>query len=108
MKPYPLVGELLAPVLRVAMTRDPRLDSRDPRGTTQRAVGSPAFLARCFPARGRGRTVSVPPQFKHLETERCPLPFHDIARLMPYRLQLKAHDELLEWLALVAAKQEKQ
>ena len=55
MKLYPVVDDLLHPVLRVAMHRaprllapsaDPRADARDPRWSTQRAVGSPAFLER--------------------------------------------------------------
>ncbi len=44
----------------------PRLDARDPRWTTQRAVGSPAFLRRYIPPRGRRRTVPVPPQIQAL------------------------------------------
>jgi hypothetical protein len=44
---------------RVAM---PRLDSRDPRWTKQRAVGGPAFLRRYIPEGGRRRRVPVPPQ----------------------------------------------
>ncbi len=43
---------------------DPRLDARDPRWSTQRAVGSPAFLRRYIPSRGRRRTVPVPPQIQ--------------------------------------------
>ncbi len=46
MKPYPLVDELLRPILRVAR---PRTDARDPCWTTQRAVGTAAFLARYLP-----------------------------------------------------------
>jgi len=49
MKPYPLVEELLAPGLRMAMPR---------------AVGSPAFLRRYIPPRGRRRTVPMPPQIQ--------------------------------------------
>jgi len=51
MKPYPLVEELLAPGLRVAMPR---------------AVGSPAFLRRYIPPRGSRRTVPVPPHIQAL------------------------------------------
>ncbi len=51
MKPYPLVDDLVRPVLRVAM---------------QRAVGSAAFLARYLPARGRRRIIPVPPQIQAL------------------------------------------
>ena len=49
MKPYPLVAELLAPVLRVAMPR---------------AGGSPAFLRRYIPPRGTRRNVPVPPHIQ--------------------------------------------
>ena len=58
MKLYPVVDELLHPVLRVAMPQTPRLvapsadlraDARDPRRTSQRAVGSPVFVARYVP-----------------------------------------------------------
>ena len=51
MKAYPLVEELLAPGLRVAMPR---------------AVGSPAFLRRYIPPRGSRRTVPVPPHIQAL------------------------------------------
>ena len=45
---------------------DLRLDARDPRWTTQRAVGSPAFLRRYLRTRWRRRTVFVPPQIQAL------------------------------------------
>ena len=61
MKPYPLVDEIIRPVLRVGMPRAPRLNA--PGGTVhvvarwraQRAVGSPAFLERHLPRREEGR-----------------------------------------------------
>jgi putative transposase len=56
LSPYPKVRQrhyrtLLAP------SDDPIADGRDPRWTTQRAVGSPAFVARFAPRR-RGRPKS--------------------------------------------------
>jgi hypothetical protein len=50
----------------LAPSPDPRLDTRDPRWTTQRAVGSPAFLQRYIPPRGRRKSVPVPPQIQAL------------------------------------------
>ncbi len=58
MEPYPVVDDLLRPIQRVTM---PRPDARDPCWTTQRAVGSAAFLARSLPRRRR-RILPVPPQ----------------------------------------------
>jgi hypothetical protein len=63
MKPYPLAEEFLRPVLRVAMHR---ADARDPRWTTECAVGSAAFLARYLPQRGRRRILPVPSQIQAL------------------------------------------
>lgn len=60
MKPYPPVHDLLRAILRVAM---PWADARDPGWTTQRAVGSAAFLARYLPPRRR-RIIAVPPQIQ--------------------------------------------
>jgi len=48
----------------LAPSEGPGLDARDPRWTTQRAVGSPAFVARYIPRRGRRRIVPVPPQIQ--------------------------------------------
>jgi len=45
---------------------DPRIDARDPRWITQRAVGSAAFLTRYLPPRGRRRIIPVPPQIQAL------------------------------------------
>jgi putative transposase len=47
-------------------SQDPRLDARDPRWTTQRAVGSAGFLARYVPPRGRRKVIPVPPQIQAL------------------------------------------
>ena len=68
MKPYPLVDEIIRPVLRVGMPRAPRLIA--PGGTmhvmagwrAQRAVGSPAFVAPYVPRRGRRRIGIMPSQ----------------------------------------------
>ncbi len=43
---------------------DPRTDAQDPRWTTQRVVGSAAFLQRHLPPRARRKVVSVPPQIQ--------------------------------------------
>ncbi len=61
LSPYPKIRQrqyraLLAPSV------DPRADARDPRWTTQRAVGSPAFVARYVPRRGRRRIGTRSPQ----------------------------------------------
>ena len=63
--PYPAVRQrhyraLLAP------SPDPAADARDPRWSTQRAVGSAAFVARYIPRRGRRKLVSVPAQIQAL------------------------------------------
>jgi hypothetical protein len=67
-KPYPLIDEIIRPLLRVGMPRAPRLNA--PGGTvhvvahwsTQRAVGSPAFVAPYVPRRGRRRIGTMPSQ----------------------------------------------
>ena len=46
----------------LAPSEDPRADARDPRWTTQRAVGSPAFMAPYVPRRGRPRIQTMPSQ----------------------------------------------
>jgi len=47
----------------VAPSEDPRADARDPRWSTQRAVGSPAFMAPYVPRRrGRPRIGIMPSQ----------------------------------------------
>lgn len=46
----------------LAPNEDPRADARDPRWTTQRAVGSPAFMAPYVPRRGRRRIGTMPSQ----------------------------------------------
>ncbi len=40
----------------LAPSDDPRLDAQNPAWTTQRAIGSPAFVARCVPPRGRPKS----------------------------------------------------
>jgi putative transposase len=65
LSPYPAVRQrhyraLLTP------SPEPTADARDPRWTTQRAVGTAAFVARYTPRRGRRRLVSVPPQIQAL------------------------------------------
>jgi putative transposase len=44
----------------LAPSADPQADARDARWTTQRAVGSPAFMAPYVPRRGRRRRETVP------------------------------------------------
>ena len=55
-----LYRSLLAP------SEDPRADARDSRWSSQRAVGSPTFVARYVPPRGRRRIVPLPPQIQAL------------------------------------------
>lgn len=43
----------------LAPTADPLAEARDPRWTTQRAVGSPAFMAPYVPRRGRRRMETM-------------------------------------------------
>jgi putative transposase len=50
----------------LAPNSDPSADARDPRWSTQRAVGSAAFVARYTPRRGRRRIVPAPPQIQEL------------------------------------------
>jgi putative transposase len=65
LSPYPAVRHrhyraLLAP------SPDPIADARDARWSTQRAVGTGAFVARYTPQRGRRKLVSVPPKIQAL------------------------------------------
>jgi putative transposase len=46
----------------LAPSEDPQADGRDPRWTTQRAIGSPAFMAPYVPKRGRRRLETMPSQ----------------------------------------------
>jgi putative transposase len=46
----------------LAPSEDPRADARDPRWSTQRAVGSPTFMAPYVPRRGRRRIGTMPSQ----------------------------------------------
>jgi len=43
----------------LAPSADPRADARDARWTTQRAIGSPAFMAPYVPRRGRRRIETM-------------------------------------------------
>jgi putative transposase len=65
LSPYPRVRQCQYRTSLVA-SPDSRLDAREPRRATQRAVGSPAFLRPHTPARGRHRSVPMPPQFQAL------------------------------------------
>jgi putative transposase len=65
LSPYPKVRQRQYRTL-LAPSPDPKLDARDPRWTSQRAVGSPAFLRRYIPEGGRRRSVPVPPQIHAL------------------------------------------
>jgi len=50
----------------LAPSADPQTDARDPRWSTQRAVGSLAFLDRHLPRGGRRKSVFLPPQIQAL------------------------------------------
>jgi putative transposase len=50
----------------LAPTADPQAEARDPRWTTQRAMGSPAFMAPYVPRRGRRRMETMPSQNQDL------------------------------------------
>ncbi|MCZ6480889.1 MAG: hypothetical protein ACE1Z6_00090 [Candidatus Methylomirabilales bacterium] len=65
LSPYPKVRQRHYRTLLLP-SPDPRLDGRDPRWSTQRAVGSPAFVARLVPPRGRRRIIPVPPRIHPL------------------------------------------
>ena len=65
LSPYPAVRQRQYHALLVP-SPDPTDDARDPRWTTQRAVGTAAFVARHTPQRGRRRIVSVPPKIQAL------------------------------------------
>ena len=65
LSPYPAVRQRQYRVL-LAPSPDPTADARDARWSTQRAVGTGAFVARYTPRRGRRRLVSVPPQIQAL------------------------------------------
>ncbi len=51
----------------LAPSTDPQADARDARWTTQRAVGSPAFMAPYVPRRGRRRIETMPSQNQELK-----------------------------------------
>ncbi|WP_337288530.1 hypothetical protein [Candidatus Methylomirabilis sp.] len=65
LSPYPKVRQRHYHTLLLP-NPDPRLDARDPGWTSQRAVGSTAFLTRHLPRRARRRSVSVPPHIQIL------------------------------------------
>jgi putative transposase len=65
LSPYPKVRQRHYRTLLLP-SPDARLDARDHRWTTQRAVGSAGFLARYVPPRGRRRIIPVPPQIQAL------------------------------------------
>jgi len=50
----------------ISPSPDSRLDCRDARWTTQRAVGSREFLNRYLPLRGRRRMIPLPQQIRGL------------------------------------------
>lgn len=52
----------------LAPAADPRADTRDARWTTQRAVGSPAFMAPYAPRRGRRRIGTMVAQYQELKS----------------------------------------
>ncbi len=65
LSPYPAVRQRHYRLL-LAPGPDPTADARDARWTTQRAVGTAAFVARYTPPRGRRRIVPVSPQIQAL------------------------------------------
>ncbi len=65
LSPYPKVRQRQYRTL-LTPSPDPALDVREPRWSSQRAVGSAAFLARYLPARGSRKIVPVPPQIQRV------------------------------------------
>ena len=65
LSPYPKVRQRHYRTLLLP-SPDPRLDAHDRRWSSQRAVGSAAFLARYLPRRRRGRIIPVPRQIQAL------------------------------------------
>ncbi len=65
LSPYPKIRQRQYRAL-LAPSPDPTADARDPRWSTQRAVGTTAFVARYTPRRGRRRIVPVPPHIQAL------------------------------------------
>lgn len=61
LSPYPKVRQRHYRT-QLAPSTDPRAEARDPRWTTQRAIGSPAFVARYVRRWGRRRIGSMPEQ----------------------------------------------
>ena len=54
---------------------------RDPRRTTQRAVGRAPFVAQYTPRQGRRRIVPVPPQIQILGDQKVSGTFSTVMRL---------------------------
>jgi len=65
LSPYPKIRQRQYRTF-LAPSPDPTADARDPRWSTQRAVGTAAFVSRYTPRRGRRRIVSVPEQIQAL------------------------------------------
>ncbi len=65
LSPYPKVRQRHYRTLLLP-SADPRLDARDPRWTSLRAVGSAAFLRRYLSRRRSRRNAPVPPQIQAL------------------------------------------
>ena len=65
LSPYPKVRQRQYRAL-LAPSPEPNADARDSRWSSQRAVGTAAFVARYTPPHGRRRIVSVPPQIQAL------------------------------------------
>jgi len=65
MKLYPKVRQRQYRTLLLP-NPDPRLGCRDSRWTTRRAIGNPAFVARCLPPPGQRTIASAPPQIQGL------------------------------------------
>lgn len=59
----------------LAPTADPPAEARDARWTTQRAVGSPAFMASYVPRWGRRRMETLPLRNQEVSPNWCPIPF---------------------------------
>jgi len=74
LSPYPKVRQRHYQAL-LAPTADPVADGRDPRWTTHRAVGSPAFLARHARRRpGRPKVAEPPRNTNQVRLNWCPVP----------------------------------
>ncbi len=63
---YPKVRQRYYHTL-LASSADPRAEARDPHWTTQRAIGSPAFMAPYVSRRGRRRNETMPSHNQEFE-----------------------------------------